>query len=252
MSRRPLTEQQLLELMEKGLSDIEALSSDGDDGWESEDFEADPETVTVVPEPEEEIQEEGEFIELISFEYYEAKDVPQPGPSTRIEQGPSTRTSRGRQVKRKEVTLTEASRKARTEEFFNEHNLTTKNQLKWSKNRTFDPPNMGKFTEALQEDDELGSPSYFFRKYWDENLFQLVFENTKLYGIQNLTQFTPTTLPEMEFFIGVHIVVGCLHYPRAKYYWEPKLRVDLIANNTNRWPWKQLLVTLKTFSNISI
>ncbi|KAF2902716.1 hypothetical protein ILUMI_03468 [Ignelater luminosus] len=155
---RPLTGEELLQLIEEGLSDIDCLSHDDDDGWESNAYDAIVQTY--VDQLEEERVEEV-VLHLVIENPIESE------PNTY-----ATRKRRGLQQGGVQIPQSPVSRKQK-----------------------------GK---------------------------------TNLYAVQNnITHFTPTMVHEIKVFIGIHIVMGCLGYPMIKCYWEPKLRIDVIANNMN-------------------
>lgn len=56
-------------------------------------------------------------------------------------------------------------------------------------------------------------------------------ENTNLFAVQNTTRFTPTNANELKTFVGIHILMGNLHYPRIHFYWTPQLRVQQISES---------------------
>lgn len=57
-------------------------------------------------------------------------------------------------------------------------------------------------------------------------------EFTNLYAVQtHVNNFPPTCAEEIRNFIGIHILMGCLSYPRVSLYWEPKFCIPLIAEN---------------------
>ena len=56
-------------------------------------------------------------------------------------------------------------------------------------------------------------------------------EKTNLFAVQNGKRFPPTNNREMKIFVGIHILMGNLQYPRIKCYWQQNLRIPSIADS---------------------
>ncbi|KAG5883264.1 hypothetical protein JTB14_024239 [Gonioctena quinquepunctata] len=54
-------------------------------------------------------------------------------------------------------------------------------------------------------------------------------ENTNLHALQNEVKFAPTKVEEMKTFVGIHILMGNLHYPRISFYWDSQLEIPQIS-----------------------
>ncbi|XP_050501036.1 piggyBac transposable element-derived protein 4-like [Diabrotica virgifera virgifera] len=55
---------------------------------------------------------------------------------------------------------------------------------------------------------------------------------TNLYGTQkNIARFPPTNLDEIKTFIGVHIVMGNLQFPRVCMYWHRSMGIPLVKDS---------------------
>lgn len=64
-----------------------------------------------------------------------------------------------------------------------------------------------------------------FYKVFDFNMFDTMVAETNLYASQKQRNkpdpnWTPTTISEMKAFIGIHIVMGLVNYPRYHLYWS--------------------------------
>jgi hypothetical protein len=57
--------------------------------------------------------------------------------------------------------------------------------------------------------------------------------STNKYAAQEHQKFRPTDIQEMRTFLGIHIIMGNLHYSRIKCYWDTKhvIQISIIANN---------------------
>ncbi|KAG5864540.1 hypothetical protein JTB14_007595 [Gonioctena quinquepunctata] len=70
--------------------------------------------------------------------------------------------------------------------------------------------------------------------HWTRDLIECMVENTNLYAVQQGFRFQPTNAAEMKVFIGIHILMGNIRYPRVQNYWEARLQVPIIANSMSR------------------
>lgn len=207
--RKPLTEQELLELIEAGLSDVDASSGDeeGDegDGWEKD---------SIGDEDNTEVDEGSQDEEIVEAE---AVDEELPGPST-------VSNTQRRFTQR-------SSTKGKSNDFFENNELTRKENIKWKKNVTYITPPIQFYVRKQFEDEiVLETPMYYFLNYFTEELFHGMSEFTNLYTVQNNVTFLPTNTSEMKQFVGINIIMGNTHYPRIRNYWEPKFSIPLVAN----------------------
>lgn len=110
-----------------------------------------------------------------------------------------------------------------------------KKNVRWVQ-QPFEPPSIN--LNILRESDgpnEIWSPIHYFSKYFGDQDFENMAFFTNLYAIQNtISKFKPTTAQEMKDFIAVHLVMGCLKFPRIRMYWEESTRINVIANNMCR------------------
>ncbi|KAF2887281.1 hypothetical protein ILUMI_18891 [Ignelater luminosus] len=74
---------------------------------------------------------------------------------------------------------------------------------------------------------ELGSPTSYFLKYFTEDILRTMSEKTNLYAVQNNIKFSSTNVSELNTFIGIHIMMGNLHYPGVRLYWTIECMRDL-------------------------
>lgn len=122
------------------------------------------------------------------------------------------------------------SKSARIKLFFENNELTFKKNICWRKNIRYITPKIIWYKPKKDEVTELESPLHFFRQYFTPDLISSMVEHTNLYAVQQFMKCPPTTIDEMETFIGMHILMGNLHYPRVRCYWEKRLRVPIIAD----------------------
>lgn len=125
------------------------------------------------------------------------------------------------------------SNKDRISAFIVNNNLTPKDKIRWRKNVTFLTPPIRWYVEQPENAVSLDSPITFFENYFKKCIYSRMAEYTNLYAVQQQARFVPTNADEMKVFVGIHIVMGNLHYPRVRNYWESKLQIPLISNNMN-------------------
>ncbi|XP_050293853.1 piggyBac transposable element-derived protein 3-like [Anthonomus grandis grandis] len=194
MSRnRPLTDKELLDLIEAGLSDIEGLS----DGEFNEDdgFDFDP--------------------EAMSDEEEEAEPVPSTPVTQQREETEQLEQAEPKPVTNIMAKTPQTSKKSNIEDYLENNGLSKKKDIFWRKNVQYITPPI----EWHVSEDE------------PTDIFQPMMEYTNLYAVQQQTRFVPTTVEELKTFVGIHIIMGNLHYPRIKLYWDHKLQIPLISNN---------------------
>ncbi|KAH9642820.1 hypothetical protein HF086_012314 [Spodoptera exigua] len=74
------------------------------------------------------------------------------------------------------------------------------------------------------------TPSEYFHDYFDEGFFDSTAQCTNLYHMRKTGQELKTTKAEIAKVFGVHILMGCLPYPRMPMYWRANMRIGLIAD----------------------
>lgn len=85
--------------------------------------------------------------------------------------------------------------------------------------------------DKQQEDipDEI-SPLEYFKKFWLDELTDLVVEQTNLYSIKKTGQSVNTNRNEVEQLIGMNMKMGIVHLPSYTLYWSTQLRYSAIAD----------------------
>lgn len=77
----------------------------------------------------------------------------------------------------------------------------------------------------------IGTPIDYFSKYFTDELFSLMVEQTNLYGVYENLNFTTTNISEIKQMVGIMLMMGNLGFPRLRLYWDPLFRIPLIADN---------------------
>lgn len=110
--------------------------------------------------------------------------------------------------------------------------LAPEKNLEWSSDTTWFENLKLTFNEEptiCQTEDEFDS----FNKFFDNDMFELIVEQTNLYAKQKESKnWTPTSTDEIKAFVGMLIVMGIHVLPSIDSYWstDPILRVDFIAD----------------------
>lgn len=121
------------------------------------------------------------------------------------------------------------TKKEKADKYMRARNLTKKSEISWRKIDKFLTSPIKWHKEGTINVNELQSPVHFFSQYFTDFLYQLMAENTNLYAVQKATRFAPTNIEELKTFVGIHILMGNLHYPRVKFYWDPQLNISQIS-----------------------
>lgn len=123
-----------------------------------------------------------------------------------------------------------AEPKLNVDEYMKNNDLTTKKDIAWKKNVTYLTPPIMWHQRGIEEHVQLESPLAFFSRYFTDELFEDMTKFTNIYAIQQHSKFKRTTMGELKNFIGIHIMMGNLHYPRVRFYWDTNLRIPRIAD----------------------
>ncbi|KAK9977045.1 hypothetical protein ABG768_018866 [Culter alburnus] len=78
--------------------------------------------------------------------------------------------------------------------------------------------------------DQLSSPCSYFTRFFDEELFQLIAEQTNLYSCQLRGTSINTNPDEVRSFIGMKLIMGIVKMPSVDDYWSEGTRYQKIAN----------------------
>lgn len=131
---------------------------------------------------------------------------------------------------------------------------TQKKNIRWTHREVleplasnWEPPS----NENFSEDTEILEPLEYFKRYIPENLMKQMLDNTNIYALQNENgRFTPTNLQEIEIFIGLHLIMGCLKFPRISLYWDNTLGISVFQNSMTRNRFYKLRMNLHLVNNL--
>lgn len=101
---------------------------------------------------------------------------------------------------------------------------------RWRK-RDFVPPEC-EWTGEIQRDENIDSktPHEQFKEYFTDEFFELLSEQTNIYGLQKYGQIINTSAREMKIFFGIHMLMGSYKFPRVRLFWQAATRIPEIAN----------------------
>lgn len=147
----------------------------------------------------------------------------------------------------------------------NEFPVTQKKNIKRLQQPFQSPTIVLQDLETRVQVDYLRNPIDFFLQYFENDFFEIVAFNISLYTVQNnKTNFKPTNKYEIQTLIAIHLIMGCLKFPKffnfffkfrifpIRMYWEEKFRVPLISNSMSRNRFSQLRNNLYIINNFDI
>lgn len=113
------------------------------------------------------------------------------------------------------------------------HGLTDKSKIEWirGENIKYQARNIQWNSPMLTNPVHLPAPIDFFAKYIPDELLQQMADMTNLYATQkNIARFPRTNLDEIRTFIGIHIIMGNLNFPRVSMYWHHSMGMPLVKD----------------------
>ena len=117
--------------------------------------------------------------------------------------------------------------------------------------KTIPPPSFEWSAKEPEEETTLLAPINYFNRYFSESFFEDAATQTNIYALQeSINNFKPTDEEEIKTLIGLHMIMGCLKYPRVRMYWDTTLHVDLFVNSMTRTRFFQLRTCLHVVNNL--
>lgn len=105
------------------------------------------------------------------------------------------------------------------------------------------------FSEKILKTLPVGTPMEYFKNYFTEELYELVALCTNRYYMINTGKILNTSSIKMKKIFGIHVIIGCIKFPRLRMYWSAKFRYDPVASIMSRDRFFQLRVNLH-FANL--
>lgn len=113
--------------------------------------------------------------------------------------------------------------------------IINKSDIKWSAT-PFQTSNIVlKKIQNTSTTSRLPTPLDYFIKYFPESLFEEMAGFTQIYSQQmGVKNFEETSSNEIKVFVGVHLLMGVINFPRVRMYWQSKYRITVIADAITR------------------
>jgi hypothetical protein len=100
------------------------------------------------------------------------------------------------------------------------------------------------FSEKVLNTSSVGTPMEYFKKYFPEELYKLAASCTNEYYMENTGKMLKTSSIEIKKNFGIHVIIGCIKFPRLRMYWSAKYRYDPVSAVMSRDRFFQLRVNL--------
>lgn len=130
---------------------------------------------------------------------------------------------------------------------------TDKKSIKWTKRNILESFDQ-QYEEVHNNENELEEilqPLEYFKRYITDGILEEMVDKTNLYAHQqNLAGFIPTNKDEIETFLGLHVMMGCLRFPRISMYWEKVLGIGVFLENMTRNRFYKLRTNLHLVNNL--
>lgn len=81
---------------------------------------------------------------------------------------------------------------------------------------------------------KVRSPLEYYNDYFNNGFYERMALCTNLYYLRKTGRLLNTSKPEMKKFIGIHLLMGILSYPRIAMYWRRSIKIDIIISAMTR------------------
>lgn len=78
------------------------------------------------------------------------------------------------------------------------------------------------------------SPLEYIKEYFDDDFYEEVANCTNLYHMRKTGTELKTTGPEIAKLFGIHIIMGCIPFPRLPMYWRSNTKLAIISEKITR------------------
>jgi len=75
----------------------------------------------------------------------------------------------------------------------------------------------------------------YLKKYFSEELYELAALCTNQYYMEKTGKILKTSSNEIKNFFGIHVIIGCIKFPRLRMYWSAKFRYDPVSAVMSRY-----------------
>lgn len=101
----------------------------------------------------------------------------------------------------------------------------------WIKNASYETPPIPKFLLHNNDNYSLPSPVDYFKRYITNDIISEMVNMSNLYAARENINFLATNTSEITVFIGIHLLMGNLGFPRISMYWNKQLGISLVNEN---------------------
>lgn len=106
-----------------------------------------------------------------------------------------------------------------------------KSNIKW-KRGSFIPDVVSFQQKSNPNCDPEKSPLEYFKKYFDDELFERFATYTNIYAQQqNKFNVKTTNSSEIKILFGLHMLMGYIKLPRVRMYWSPELNLEIFKSS---------------------
>lgn len=131
-----------------------------------------------------------------------------------------------------------------------EMTVTMKEEIKW-RHRPFTTVIDTSFENPPIHEDHLMRPYEYFKRYIQDEIFNLMVENTNVYELQSGTlSFKPANPEEIRTLNDLHLTMGVMKMPRVSMYWEGGMDIGIFQNTMPRDRFFQLRSHLHLVNNL--
>ncbi|XP_068084155.1 piggyBac transposable element-derived protein 3-like [Anabrus simplex] len=127
---------------------------------------------------------------------------------------------------------------------------TEKQNIKWRR-RSFDRLHNPWHKSESETDIVHMNPINYFKLYLPDSIFEQMANFTNIYALQNnILNFNPTDMLEIQTLIGLHIATGTLKLPRVRLFWDQFVGMNLFLDSMSRDRFFKLRTNLHIVNNL--
>ena len=118
--------------------------------------------------------------------------------------------------------------------------------------KLYDVPNSTFTGNVLEAPRNPLTPLDYFYQFIDNDMFQILAENTNLYAVQKHGKSLDTNLKELEQIVGMVFRMELVRMPSSRMYWENDTRHAPVADIMSRNRFLNIIAKLHFVDNLSV
>ncbi|XP_040072936.1 piggyBac transposable element-derived protein 2-like [Ixodes scapularis] len=123
----------------------------------------------------------------------------------------------------------------------------------WSKTSSSLSNDVPQWKGAAHESEAVRSPIEYFQGFFDDNVFNLIVQQSNLYAVQqNPNKPLALSRVELEPFLGCTVYMSIFQLPRSRLYWSAECRLPVVADIMTRDRWEEIKSSLHFNDNLSM